>query len=195
MSPAQSANALPLANITADLVDRVRAGDVHAFDVLVRDALDPLARFAYGFVRNTDVAEDIVQDVLAHVWHLGNAWQPPVPGAYLFAAVRNEALKVLRHRDVELRHATRVQRDWTPDEATGRLLGPDELLLWRERVHLFDEVLESLTERQRTAFVLRYEQELTVPAIALVLGITTKGAEKLVSRVTRLLRERLETIR
>jgi RNA polymerase sigma-70 factor (ECF subfamily) len=178
-----------------DLVDRVRAGDVHAFDTLVRDALDPLARFAYGFVRNTDVAEDIVQDVLARVWHLGNEWQPPVPGAYLFAAVRNEALKVLRHRDVELRHANRVRRDWTPDEATGRLLGPDELLLWRERMRLFDEVLESLTERQRTAFVLRYEQELTVPAIALILGITTKGAEKLVSRVTRLLRERLETIR
>lgn len=185
----------PLANVTVEVAERIRRGDVQAFDRLVRDAFEPLARFAYGFVQNTDVAEDIVQDVLARVWQLGAAWRTTTPAAYLFAAVRNGALKVLRHRGVESRHANRVQQQWTPDATTSRLLGPEELVLWQERMQLFDEVLDSLTERQRTAFILRYEQGMTVPAIAQILDISTKGAEKLVSRVTHVLRERLDTIR
>jgi len=192
---AAAVSAAPLATVTTELAERVRCGDVRAFDILVREALAPLARFAYGFVQNIDVAEDVVQDVLANVWQLGEAWRPPVPAAYLYAAVRNGALKVLRRRDVEQRHVGRVREEWTPDATTGRLLGPEELVLWQERMRQFDRVLASLTERQRTAFVLRYEQDLTVPAIALVLGISTKGAEKLVARVTHQLRARLEAIR
>jgi RNA polymerase sigma-70 factor (ECF subfamily) len=192
-SPVSAASSLSA--ITAEVVERVRCGDVRAFDMLAREAFEPLARFAYGFVQNTEVAEDIVQDVLAYVWQLGARWRAPAPVAYLFAAVRNGALKVLRHSEVESRHVHRVQQQWLPDETTSRLLGPEELVLWREQVRLFDEVLNSLTERQRTAFILRYEQGMTVPAIAQTLGISTKGAEKLVSRVTHLLRTRLDTIR
>jgi len=182
--------------IAQDIVERVRHRDVAAFDQLMRIAHEPLVRFAYSFVHTQDGAEDVVQDVLAHVWHLEQRWRPSgSAAAYLLAAVRNEALKLLRHRKVEARYETRVHDAWVPDQTAGRLLGPDELLVWQERMRAFEAILLSLTERQRTAFVLRYEQGLTVPAIAAVLGVSTKGAEKLVSRVTHLLRERLREIR
>jgi RNA polymerase sigma-70 factor (ECF subfamily) len=191
-----AATSRPAFDITPELVERVRARDVSAFDTLVRLAFEPLVRFAYSFVRAQDVAEDVVQDVLAQVWQRGDVWCPTgAAAAYLLATVRNEALKILRHRGVEMRHEARVQSEWVPDATTSRLLTPDELLVWRERMRAFEAVLNSLTERQRTAFVLRYEQELTVPAIATVLGMSTKGAEKLVSRVTHVLRERLRDIR
>jgi RNA polymerase sigma factor (sigma-70 family) len=56
------------------------------------------------------------------------------------------------------------------------------------------EVL-ALTDRQREALRLRYEQGHTMPQVAELLGITVTAAEKLVGRALGTLRERLVRIR
>jgi hypothetical protein len=101
--------------LAPELIERVRSRDVLAFDTLVQIAFEPLVRFAYSFVHTQD-AEDIVQDVFVRVWQLGSTWHPTgSAAAYLLAAVRNEALKVLRHRRVAARYEEHIQGEWLPD--------------------------------------------------------------------------------
>jgi RNA polymerase sigma-70 factor (ECF subfamily) len=175
-------------------VARVRTGDADAFGAIVRDTAPRLVSFAYGLTRSRDMAEDIVQDVFAAIWHRRETWDPDSVVAYLLTAVRNRAFKAARAREVAERHASRA-------ELPSASPLPDELLeeaadtrLWIIRFRALRDELDRLTERQRTAYLLRYEQGLTIPQIARVLDVSAKGAEQLVRRTTQVLRDRLRTV-
>lgn len=48
--------------------DELRPGDVDAFERLFTRSLGPLSRYAYGYVKSWDVAEDLVHDVFVQLW-------------------------------------------------------------------------------------------------------------------------------
>jgi RNA polymerase sigma-70 factor (ECF subfamily) len=186
--------------IPAHIIERVRAHEVDALRELVRMVYAPLVRFARTIVHSHDEAEDVVQDVITFLWERGMQWDPGQDAAaYLFASVRNQALKELRRRVRAERRAIRAQDDAIVS-AHGIGIDPSQNVLDRvvdaetdaARLEAVEAVLETCTERQRTAYDLRFHRGLTVPAIAEVLGITVKGAEQLVRRVTQLVLSRLK---
>jgi RNA polymerase sigma-70 factor (ECF subfamily) len=168
------------------LLKRIRAGDVHAFELLFRRYFEPLWRFAYRYVRADDIAEDIVQEVFARIWERRAQWR--VAGdvkTYLFRAVRNQTINVHKHYLVENRVFD------TSDVGIGRIGDtaplPDEVTL-RAQVH---QLVDMLPEPRRSAVLLRYYEGLGFQEIALILGISTGAAEMLTARAIRSLRERL----
>jgi len=73
-------------------VDRIRAGDVDAFEALYRKYWQPLYAFAFRYVRSKEDAEEVVQDVFFRIWRGRADWVPA--GAvrnYVYCAVRNAA--------------------------------------------------------------------------------------------------------
>lgn len=52
----------------AELVQRARAGDRDAYDVLMTDVIDHLYRIARLILRDFDSAEDAVQEALVRCW-------------------------------------------------------------------------------------------------------------------------------
>jgi RNA polymerase sigma-70 factor (ECF subfamily) len=78
-------------------LERIRAGDPGAFEALFREHYHGLCLFAARLVASDAVAEELVQDVLLRVWQQRERWT--VTGsvaAYLYGAVRNQALGHLR---------------------------------------------------------------------------------------------------
>src|SRR2546429_607737 len=76
----------------AELVwaDRIRAGDVDAFEALYRKYWQPLYAFAFRYVRSKEDAEEVAQEVFFRIWRGRAQWIPA--GAvrnYLYLAVRN----------------------------------------------------------------------------------------------------------
>jgi RNA polymerase sigma-70 factor (ECF subfamily) len=177
------------------LVERVRAGDAEALGEIVRVTAPRLVSFAFGFTRSRDDAEDLVQEVFAAIWQRRTEWAPESVIAYLLTAVRNRAFKMARGIGVETRYrakADSVHPDVppTPDVA---LEDAAEARLWAQRLRRLRDLLDTLTERQRTAYMLRYQHGLTIPQIAQVLGVSEKSAEQLVRRTTHTLRDRLRS--
>jgi RNA polymerase sigma-70 factor (ECF subfamily) len=181
--------------VPPELLGRIQRRDVEAFRELVRLTYVPCLRFAETFLHASDAAEDIVQEVFAFVWDRGRQWDPDDPAAYLFASVRNRALNEVRRREREARRSQRASERDTSERDARDTADPLDRIIGSEadlaKLQLVDDVLATFTERQRTAYDLRYRRGLTVPAVAHVLGITPKGAEQLVSRVTRLMVQRL----
>jgi len=175
------------------LIARVRNGDAEALGEIVRATSPKLVSFAFSFVRSRDVAEDIVQDVFVAVWERRTTWEPASVLAYLLAAVRNRAFKVARARGVAERYrvSNRELLQTSPSPADV-LDEADDDRLWVRRLRALREAVDRLTERQRTAYLLRYEQGLTMAQIAHVLGVGVKSAEQLVQRTVHTLRERLQ---
>jgi RNA polymerase sigma-70 factor (ECF subfamily) len=183
--------------ILPEIVAGVREHDVEAFQELVRLTYIPLVRFARTVLGSPEEAEDTVQDVFTMIWERPERWQPSVdPAAYLFRSVRNQALDEVRRHERATRRAERAHegeaygdaRQDQVDTVLDRLI---EAETRAERTQKVAAVLETFTERQRTAYDLRYRRGLTASGIADVLGITTKSAEQLISRVTHLMIDRL----
>ncbi len=86
-------HAAPSVPPDAELVARIRAGDEGGCEALYVAHHGPLWRFAYGYVRSAEIAEELVQEVFLALWRNRADWE--VSGsvrAWLYGAVRNRAL-------------------------------------------------------------------------------------------------------
>jgi RNA polymerase sigma-70 factor, ECF subfamily len=173
----------------ATLIARLRAGEESAFDAIYHEHAEPLWRFATRLTGSRADAEEIVHDVFSNIWEHRSSWT--VHGgiaAYLFRAVRNRAIDVLRRAGV----ADRVSEDEdliaAPPGFGEAPLAPDEQVELDELRSALQNAIAALPERRRTAVTLRYVQGLSYAQIAAVLGMSEKAAFILVSRTRDALR-------
>lgn len=163
----------------------VHEADDVVFTSLVRTYLESLTRYAFSFLAEEDAAHDIVQDVFTRVWQLGADWNPQGSiRAYLIASVRNRSFDYLRSEKANSRVKDAVRLDISATDNFGH--EPDPIL-----TDYIKTQVQSLPPRQREALHLRYVQGYTIAYIAQTMGITTKGAEKLLSRTVSSLRDKL----
>jgi len=170
-----------------EIVFAIRSGSKLTFDTLYLGTYDALIAFAARYVHSNATAEDIIQDVFLSIWNSRDSWAPVNSvRAYLFTAVRNRALKQIRHANiVETSFAAgNIPLLSAPPEQ------PDEAVETQDRITKIRETLKSLPERQATALMLRWQRGLTYPEIASVLGISAQAARTLILRV----QERLKTL-
>jgi RNA polymerase sigma-70 factor (ECF subfamily) len=174
----------------ASLVLVIREGDAAeartAFDAFYDRMYARLIRFATRLVQDSDVAHDAVQDAFIALWMNRTTWHAPGGSeAYLYTAVRNRALKQLRHERVVLR-----TRNSVLPVLTG-VTAPDVATELDEFDVAMSAVLAELPERRRTAFTLRAVDGLGYDAIGAILGVSGPAAYKHVLAATQTLRQRL----
>src|ERR1700744_3990690 len=118
-------------------------------------------RLAFRYARNPSEAEDIAQEALLRAWRRRSTLRDAGSrNQWLAAIVRNEAF----------RHYSRPRPD--PTEDVELLEGhEDELVVSMVDRADLKAALEELSERERVLLSLRYEEDLTQPAIAARLGI------------------------
>jgi RNA polymerase sigma-70 factor (ECF subfamily) len=183
----------PLPSAEEQLVARVRAGDEGAFEALYLAHHDALWRFAYGYVHSREVAEELVQDVFLALWSGRAEWQVRTRvRAWLYAAVRHQALNHLRHERLALPALrARAGEDAAPPAMGAPPPGPDDALEARELRDAVQHAVEQLPERRRAAMTLRWKHDLAAPEIARVLGTTPEAVRVLLTRARRELAELL----
>jgi RNA polymerase sigma-70 factor, ECF subfamily len=147
-----------------ELVRRAAHGDRDAFDVLMADALDRLYALARLILRDSDLAEDAVQEALIHCWReLPRLRDSGRFEAWLNRLLVNAATDQHRRRRrfqalVSVIPDTSVQSDFSIELAVA-----DELRVAFERLRL----------EHRVVLVLHHYLDLSVPEIADVLAVPT----------------------
>lgn len=184
---------LPRRDSLAHLSDRVRRGDLAAFEELFRAMHAPLRELAYSYVQSRAIAEEIIQDLFFAIW-MKRDRLPNVDSfqAYLFTAARHRSLHHLRHRA--------MVRRWTSwAGATSDVAGvaeppqpADEALEADERRARIRSAIDQLPPRARLALVLQRDHEMTQAEIAEAMDISLKGVEKLLATARQKLRPLLE---
>ena len=183
----------------ATLVARVRRGDQAALGEIFNAYYSLLCGFAASYVGTVAGAEDLVQELFLHLWTTRAAWD--VRGglrAYLFGAVRNRALNVEAHRQVErrLQPLRAVGGGMVLDAGDvpghgGGPASPDAALLAADAERTVGAVLERLPERLRAVVHLRWRVGLSYAEIAATLGVSEKAVEHRIARALKVLRRRL----
>lgn len=153
------------------------------FDTIVDVYGQVLLNYAFAVCGDAELAQDLVQTVLARVLQRQADWSSVRdPGAYLRRAVVNELTSHLRRQQVFWRLAPKIVDGRTaPDPADGITA-----------MAAIRDALDCLPLRQRQALVLRYLDDLPDEAIASALGCTQATVRSLVNRGLRNVRATLE---
>ena len=167
----------------AELVLRVRAGDVAAFGDLIARHRPRLGRYAFHLLGNREEAEEALQDALLRAWRSIAACDPDRFGAWVLRILVN------RCRSRLVRHDP-FQRDSEAALAYDRAPAPrDPDIEWDEEIR---RALARLPLDQREAFLLKYVEELSYEDMSALTGAGESALKMRVKRACDHLRELLQ---
>jgi RNA polymerase sigma-70 factor (ECF subfamily) len=172
------------------LIDAIRQGDRDAAACLYHRHIDRVHRICYRIVLDHSQVADCVQEVWLKVFrHLGRFRCQDSFAVWLNRVAAHTAIDYYRRSQ---RHGRHVGIDEVPlDIATAEPTRDGQQLdaaFAQERIR---EALEEITVNQRTAFVLRYFEEMSPAEIARVLGCREGTVRTHIQRCLLSLRARL----
>jgi len=148
----------------------------------------PLLRYVCRMTGDVELARDVVQDTFLKLCKADRERIEGRLAAWLYTVCRNRALDVLKK---EGRMGRLDDARAVAEPSTAR--GPGELAALSEVHDLIIEVLETLSDEQREAFRLKFQDQLTYREISQVLGISLGSVSKLISTALGTIRDRLRT--
>lgn len=170
--------------IDADDVDRVLAGDVDAFEGIVRRWQGPLVNMAWRYCRDRGRAEEMAQEALVRAWRGLKQWRREGNfSTWLFALAANvyrSELKRFPTVDVPVEDAP---------EPASRAAQEVELSL-RQSADAVRRAVLALPQRYREPVVLFYFHEMDVGAAARTMGMPEGTIKARLARARALLKKR-----
>lgn len=152
--------------------------------------------FACSYVRDTFIAEDIVNESFISYWENKDKLEPDsnVP-AYILTIVKNKCLNHLKHKETQNRTLSDIQdySSWkfTASISTLEACNPEELFS-DEIKKIVNSTLKFLPEKTRTVFIMSRYKDKSHKEIANLLDITTKGVEFHITKALKIFRENLK---
>ena len=153
-------------------------------ETLVYTYSDALVRYAYCYVGNADVAEEVTEDAFAAYCVKHQQFQSMEQArAWLYKAVRSRAVDYLRF------HKRHVPLDDVQEVLSCR--GPLEDLLVKERNDAIYRCMQALPRQYRAVLQLQYFDGFDIAQTAKILGKSKKQVYNLLTRAKSALKEYL----
>ncbi len=167
---------------------RIRESDEEAFHDLFMDSYQPLMRYALNFVKDTDVARDMLQEVYAHLWDIRDRLDEQKSlKALLYRMVKNRCINYIRsQRSVRLDDIAPSDQPSVEMKSEYINAESDELL---ERQ--LTKWIEALPPRQREAFELSRFDGLDHHEIADVMECAPRTVNNHIVSALNMLRKQL----
>jgi len=152
----------------ADLLARTALADQAAFHELYRATPPQLYGIAIRIVRESGMAEEILQESFIAVWHHAKSYAPSrsQPLTWMTAIVRNRCLDSLRRRDLETISITASDDDHDDLDFPGDERTPSDLLIAGADALAVRQCVEMLEGGSRQAIALAFYQGFTHAELA-----------------------------
>ncbi len=184
-------------------IERFRAGDTAAFDLLFKKYKGLVLNLAFRFVGQREAAEDVAQDVFIKIYEKKVKASPSAKfSTWLYRVTVNAALDVTRKRRFlkfsldepkESQGESQVTfadalADPHPDPPPGQTLADAEIkaLLQRE--------IGRLPEKLKAPILLYQFEDTPYEEIATILGISKKAVERRIYHAKNILRDKLSKL-
>ena len=182
----------------SEVMLRLRAGDMAAFDYLLARYRRPIIHFMYRMVHNESVAEELAQEVFLRVYRSRESYRAEAKfSTWLYRIATNLGVNHARDTRHE-RAASTVYLDET-DEETGTSVdvadstpGAEEKILRRERMAAIKQHVMALPERQQMAVLMHKYEGMDYKQIGEVLKLSESATKSLLFRAYQTLREKLK---
>jgi RNA polymerase sigma-70 factor (ECF subfamily) len=182
----------------AEIMLRLKAGDVSGFDFLLAKYRKPIIHFMFRMVHNQAIAEELAQEVFLRIYRSRETYRAEARfSTWLYRIATNLGVNYARDNKLE-RTASTVYLD-EPDTETGIMHdvadstpGAEAKILRRERMQAIREHVMALPERQRMAVLMHKYEEMDYRQIGEVLKLSESATKSLLFRAYQTLREKLK---
>jgi len=165
---------------------KIKEGDIQAFETLFRSYYEPLCRYAYRFVENTETAEEIVQDLFYVLWkERQNLNIFTSVNGYLYRSVKNKSLQ-----QIEKAMVRDAYKEMYAENAAIETITPQEELEYKELEQFIAETLHRLPERRQKIFRMNRMEGKKYNEIAQELHISVKTVETEMTKTFQTLRNK-----
>lgn len=160
---------IPYSELTdRQLVEKMRKGDEAAFTAIYERYWKEVFGHAYKRLQETSAAEDVIQNVFVSIWQRRDQADIRNLRSYLYGAVRYQVFR-------QVDQSGRYVHFFDPFEAM--MISPvrsDHNIIRDDLSKILLAWIDTLPRKRREIFVLHYQDQLSVPEIAVRLGITRK---------------------
>ena len=170
-----------------DLAERLKAGDHSAFAEIYNRYKFVLHNHAWNKIRNTDEANDALQEVFATMWlkresiNIGSNLS-----GYLYTSVRNHLLNTIVRKEVRTRYINSIQQ--FVKEGGVRT---DHLVRENMLKAAIEREIAALPPRMREVFELSRKRHLSHREIAVIMNTSEQTVKKQVTKALKILRSKL----
>ncbi|MGI4740854.1 MAG: RNA polymerase sigma-70 factor [Janthinobacterium lividum] len=168
------------------LLQALLADDRNAFAELYERYWQRVFALAYRRLKSREIAEELVQDLFAALWHKRAQHSIHHLEHYLLAAIGRRVLDYLRAHQVRTAYADYCR--WQQADATQET---EEALAAADLTDAFAKALLRLPEQSREIVRLSRLEHFSVAEIALRLNLSSKAVEYHLTKALRLLRGHL----
>lgn len=161
--------------------------DEKSFEQLFRSQYAPLCGYARKYIDDPDQSEEVVQDVFVNLWHKRQSIEiTSTIESYLFRAVRNTCLNILKHFKVREKHKEGITASY--DNRSG---DADNMVLEIELMNQIEDLIAGLPPERQKVFKMSRFEGMKYKEIAEALGISVKTVEAQMGKALKYLRENL----
>jgi RNA polymerase sigma-70 factor (ECF subfamily) len=163
-----------------ELVALARRGDRGAFDELIERHKQKAYHIAFGFARDREQAKDLSQEAFLKAFsYLKNFDGRSSFYTWFYRIVVNVCIDHKRRakRGTADEFDETIEAHLEPSHEPARPVAPEQHLLARQLSRKVDAALQSLPAKQKTAFILKNQQGLSIKEIADLMD-TAEGTVK-----------------
>lgn len=155
-------------------------GKKTALERLYRLHVDQLLQYGYRFSNDTQLVEDCVQDIFVEIWQKRARLKPvQAVRAYLMVTLRRKIFR--KTSQLKLHESS----DSITEDKMGISLAIDEQIVSRElaseQMQQLNKAVQQLSNRQKEALFLKYQQALSYEEICEVMDISYQSARNLIA--------------
>jgi len=168
---------------------KIQGGDIKEYERVFTTYYVPLCRYACKFLKDMDMAEDIVQEFFYNFWKNRAAFSPKLSlNAYFYQSIQNNSLHYIEHLQVQKHYA-----DAVVSESNGKVPFeelPDMGL--KELNTAIESTLNRLPDRCSRIFRMNRFEGKKYREIADILSISVKTVEADMGKALQAFREVLK---
>lgn len=171
-----------------DIIKNIAKGDKVAFQKLYNCFCAKVYNTALSYVLQVEDAEEITQDVFIKIFQNSATFKGDASvSTWIYRITVNTALNHLeKKKRLSFLIFTKVKREPISFEH------PSFLLENKEEAKLLFEVIQTLPDAQKTAFILSFIEDLPRQEVADIMELSLKAVESLLQRGKGNLRKKLE---
>jgi len=169
------------------LLKKCKEGSKAAFSVLFRRYFDGLLQFASRQLKDHELAEELVMDLMLRLWQKQDAQDIEHLGQYLFRSMKNAMISHWRKKALSF-----SPLDDLPEYCAPLSQAADYNISLQEAEKMYMTMLADLTPQRRLVYTLSREQEMTNEEIALETNLSVNTVKNHLKASLNYFRENLK---
>lgn len=177
----------PIEHIDPKLVNRLKAGDMQAFQQVFNAYSERLYHFANSYLKDNFESEEIVQDVFLRIWELReDIDEEKSLKSFLYRITVNKVLNHLKHQVVRQKYENYLLHfDQSLSES------PEAIIHFKELGEKINVLMDKLPDQQKNIFSLSRFEGVPNSEIASQLGLSVRTVENQIYRASKFLKDHL----